>query len=101
MSDYLFVYGTLLPGLAPGEIADAVEKLTPIGSATVRGFLYDFGHYPGAVLNSDSEHCIHGIVLQLPDDPSIISQLDQYEEFDPAAPETSQFIRVFATATLE
>jgi hypothetical protein len=54
MSDYLFVYGTLQPGVAPREIADAVEELKVIGNATVRGVLYDLGEFPGAVLNPES-----------------------------------------------
>jgi gamma-glutamylcyclotransferase (GGCT)/AIG2-like uncharacterized protein YtfP len=101
MSDYLFAYGTLRTGHAPEEISHAVEKLEHIGSATVRGVLYDFGRYPGAVLNPSSELTVAGVVLQLPDDPRFLAQLDQYEEFDPDSPETSQFLRVRETVTLE
>jgi gamma-glutamylcyclotransferase (GGCT)/AIG2-like uncharacterized protein YtfP len=101
MSDHLFVYGTLQAGLGPPEIAHAVERLKPVGRATVRGVLYDFGHYPGAVLDPSSERAISGMVLQLPADPSLLALLDKYEEFDSAAPETSQFLRVRETITLE
>ena len=101
MSDHLFVYGTLLAGLGPPDITHAVERLKPVGPATVRGILYDLGRYPGAVLNSCSEQTISGAVLELPGDPRVLAQLDRYEEFDPAAPETSQFLRVRETVTLE
>ena len=101
MSDYLFVYGTLQPRLAPREIADAVAKLTHIGGATVRGLLYDLGEFPGAILDPASELTISGTVFKLPDDPRILAHFDRYEEFDPDSLETSQFIRVSATVTLE
>jgi len=101
MTDHLFVYGTLQAGLVPAEIAHAAETLKPVGRAAVRGTLYDFGHYPGAVLDPSSARMISGIVLRLPDDPSLLALLDRYEEFDPAAPETSQFLRVRETVTLE
>lgn len=101
MSDYLFVYGTLQTGLAPREIAHAVEALKHVANATVPGLLFDLGHYPGAILNASSEQTISGIVLQLPEDPHVLAQLDQYEEFDPNSPETSQFLRVRETAVLE
>jgi len=101
MSDHLFVYGTLQAGLGPSQIAHGVERLNFVGRATVRGILYDFGHYPGAVLDPSSERIISGVVLQLPEDPSLLALLDQYEEFDPAAPESSQFLRVRETVRLE
>ena len=83
MRDHLFVYGTLKAGLAPSEMSLIVEKLRPIANATVRGLLYDLGEYPGAILNPDSERNITGLVLELPDDPDVLVQLDQYEQFDP------------------
>lgn len=93
MSEYLFTYGTLKPGLAPGEIAHAVENLTPIGSGIVYGLLYDLGHFPGAVLDPASRKTISGTVFKLPDDPTVLRQLDEYEEYDPNARETSLFVR--------
>jgi len=101
MSDHLFVYGTLQAGLGPSEIAHGVKGLKHVGSATIPGILYDFGHYPGAVLDPSSERTISGVVLELPEDPVLLALLDQYEEFYPAARETSQFLRVRETVTLE
>ena len=100
MSESVFIYGTLLPGAAPREIADAAAQLRFAAEGFVRGRLYDLGHYPGAVLDPASEHRIHGAVFTLPDDPAVLRALDAYEEFDPAAPELSQFVRVRAVATL-
>jgi gamma-glutamylcyclotransferase (GGCT)/AIG2-like uncharacterized protein YtfP len=101
MRDHLFVYGTLKAGLAPSEMSLIVEKLRPIANATVRGLLYDLGEYPGAILNPDSERNITGLVLELPDDPDVLVQLDQYEQFDPDSPHTSLFLRVRTSALLE
>lgn len=93
MSEYLFAYGTLQPGHAPSEIAPAVDKLEAIGKGSVRGVLYDLGDYPGAVLDSSTPRTIFGTVFKLTKDASTLRQLDEYEGFDPKAPEESLFIR--------
>ncbi len=92
MSDYLFTYGTLQPGHAPSEIAPAVDRLEAIGKGFVRGILYDLGDYPGAVLDS-SDRKIFGTVFKLANDSSTLRQLDEYEGFDPKAPDEGLFVR--------
>jgi|ERR1700683_2055034 gamma-glutamylcyclotransferase (GGCT)/AIG2-like uncharacterized protein YtfP len=92
MKQYLFSYGTLQPDIAPKEIAGAVRNLRRIGRGRVHGRLYDLGEYPGAILSSTGP-VILGQVFELPDDPEILSQLDEYEGFDPAHPEGSLFVR--------
>jgi len=94
MSDFLFVYGTLQPGLAPAEIAPVLAQLDLIGEASVNGVLYDIGSYPGAVLAAASQEKIIGAVYKLPEDATVLAALDAYEEFDPAAPHSSLFLRV-------
>ena len=93
MSQYLFAYGTLQPGLAPTKIARVAAKLRPVGEGSVRGELYDLGGYPGAVANPSAKGKIVGTVMELPEDESVLAQLDRYEGFDPQAPETSEYIR--------
>jgi gamma-glutamylcyclotransferase (GGCT)/AIG2-like uncharacterized protein YtfP len=93
MSEYLFSYGTLLPGHAPAEIAGAVAQLRPIGRGTVRGVLYDLGDYPGAVFDSASDKRVLGTVFRIPNDTTFLDKLDEYEGFDPSASRTSLFIR--------
>ena len=100
MSDFLFAYGTLQPGHAPAGIASAVEKLRPIGEASVNGVLYDLGGHPGAVLDPSSQQRIIGIINQLPEDTSVLAEFDAYEEFDPAAPESSPYLRVLHPVNL-
>ncbi len=100
MSDFLFAYGTLQPDYAPSAIAHVVARLELIGKGTVHGVLYDLGGYPGAVLDNSSKRKIHGVVLQLPEDAGIWRELDAYEEFDPASPETSPFVRILQPVEL-
>ncbi len=92
-SDYLFAYGTLRPGHAPEEVADLVRRFEPVGKGTVRGTLYDLGSYPGAVLDGGSTRRILGTVFRLPAGNDILPRLDDYEGFDPQAPQRSLFIR--------
>jgi gamma-glutamylcyclotransferase (GGCT)/AIG2-like uncharacterized protein YtfP len=94
MPEHLFTYGTLQPGHAPTAIASAAARLRPIGQGTVRGKLYDFGRYPGAILDRHSDYEIFGTVFELPDDPAVLARLDEYEECIPDAPELSEYLRV-------
>jgi len=89
---YLFVYGTLLPGRAPAEIAPIVRRLRAVGDGFVRGRLYDLGEYPGVVLDETGKE-IPGKIFRLPEEPEVLKRLDEYEEFDAAQPEGSLFVR--------
>jgi gamma-glutamylcyclotransferase (GGCT)/AIG2-like uncharacterized protein YtfP len=93
MSQYLFAYGTLQPGRAPTHIAHLAAKLRPVGEGFVRGVLYDMGGYPGAVPDENAKSRIAGTVMLLPEDKSVLRQLDAYEGFDPRSPETSEYVR--------
>jgi len=93
MSQHLFIYGTLLPGEAPEEIASIVKRLRRLGSARVRGRLYDFGEFPGAVLDPSSRAMVYGELVALPSDEGLLEALDRYEEFDSSDPKRSLFIR--------
>jgi gamma-glutamylcyclotransferase (GGCT)/AIG2-like uncharacterized protein YtfP len=101
MCRHLFVYGTLLPGCAPDEVAHAAAKLRLVGEATVAGKLYDLGHFPGAILSNDPQGRIAGLVFQLPNGDDILCALDEYEEYFPNAPEMCQFIRIQCNAQMK
>ena len=47
--DHLFVYGTLLSGVATPAMAALMARLQFLGSAGLPGTLYDLGPYPAAV----------------------------------------------------
>jgi gamma-glutamylcyclotransferase (GGCT)/AIG2-like uncharacterized protein YtfP len=101
MTDHLFVYGTLSPGNAPPEIAATVSRLRPVGSASVRGRLYDLGEYPGAVLSEKSRTLIRGEVFELPADQNTLTALDNYEGFEPSKPSSSLFLRRVRAVTMD
>jgi len=100
MSDYLFAYGTLQPGLAPAEIAKTAAKLRPVSRGFVYGEFYELNGYPGVVPDANSKNRTSGTVLELPDEDGILRQLDEYEGYDPEAPQTSEFVRVRQTVEL-
>jgi gamma-glutamylcyclotransferase (GGCT)/AIG2-like uncharacterized protein YtfP len=93
MSEYLFAYGTLQPGLAPKSMAHATAKLRAVGAGFVRGVLYDLGRYPGAIADAGAAGRISGTVMELPDDADVLRALDDYEGFDPHSRESSEFVR--------
>jgi gamma-glutamylcyclotransferase (GGCT)/AIG2-like uncharacterized protein YtfP len=98
----LFVYGTLHPSRAPAEIAPAVALLKPLGSATVLGRLLHLGAYPGLILPGNET--VHGELFALPQDRALEARiwlaLDAYEDFRPAEPDASLFVRVLTRVTL-
>jgi len=102
MTEYLFLYGTLLPGDSTEESSRIVGRLKRVGSATVRGRLYDFGDYPGAVLDRTAKSSIKGELFELPnDDDSALKALDDYEEFNRTDRRNSLFVRTRTVATLQ
>lgn len=94
MAEYLFTYGTLQPGRAPAAIAPAAARLRPVGEGHVRGTLYDFGRYPGAILDANTGRQIFGTVYELPDDQTVLARLDDYEGCIPDAPNLSEYLRM-------
>ncbi len=101
MTEYLFLYGTLKPNEAASDVAETVRTLRRVGSATVPGRLYDFGDYPGAVIDQSAKTSIKGELFELPNDDSALKALDDYEEFNRTDRKNSLFIRTRAVATLQ
>jgi gamma-glutamylcyclotransferase (GGCT)/AIG2-like uncharacterized protein YtfP len=100
MSDYLFVYGTLLPPFVPAALREVAARLRPAGPAWLPGRLYDLGAYPGAVAHDEGGR-VRGEVFVLPDETALLARLDAYEGFDPADPVGSLFVRVRHEPSLE
>ena len=97
-SQYLFVYGTLLPELAPLKMADTVGRLKLVGAATVRGRLYDLGDYPGARLEGGGR--IHGRVFEIEPVRELLKIFDAYEGFSRKQFAHSEFVRKKCRAVL-
>jgi len=91
--DCVFFYGTLLPRHTPPAMRSVVPWLRLLGEGSVRGALYDFGEYPGAVLADSSEQRVYGAVFELPEGPRILDDLDRYEGYDAASPSSCLFVR--------
>jgi gamma-glutamylcyclotransferase (GGCT)/AIG2-like uncharacterized protein YtfP len=94
--DHLFAYGTLMTGfvrrplLGPGAIL--------VGSTRIRGSLYDFGEYPGLVL--DDAGWVVGELYRLPDLAARLPALDRAEWYDSADEAGSLYVRRSAAVTL-
>ena len=83
---HVFVYGTL----RRGEQRD-ITSLCPapqwVGSASLRGVLYDLGTYPGVVLGGPKR--VLGEVYRI--DPQLERQLDEIEEVWPQ--QTGEYLK--------
>lgn len=104
MPELLFIYGTLHPERAPAAIAATARRLRPLGGATVRGRRYELGEYPGVVLSGDIGDQVRGELFLLPEGAegaAVLARLDAYEDFRPADPAGSLFLRQRTQATLE
>ena len=100
MSEYLFVYGTLSPEIAPAGLKEMIGKWRSVGRASAPGYLYDLGEYPGAIPDRESKLLIKGEVFRLYDAPSVLRILDAYEGADPDNPAESLFVRREEIVTL-
>lgn len=72
-------------------------KIEYVGKGKIRAKLYDLGRCPGAV--KDGKSYIHGEVHRISDE--ILPLVDEYEEFDPAEPTKSQFVREISVVFME
>lgn len=91
-----FFYGTLLAG-SDNPVASFVhEKLRTIGPARARGVLHAIpnpeGWYPGLL---PGEGIVHGRLYEVAEGfgAKELARLDAYEDYSPARPEASLYIR--------
>jgi len=90
-TDCLFVYGTLMPGIAHAMAARLAAESRPLGPASVPGRLYDFGPWPGAVHSAAVAERVHGALLRLTDPERSLPWLDAYEGASETDPEPRAF----------
>jgi gamma-glutamylcyclotransferase (GGCT)/AIG2-like uncharacterized protein YtfP len=83
---HVFVYGTLRAGEANDiDIAAArhdIARPRLVGAATVRGRLYDFGSYPGLVIDGTGGR-VQGDVYEI--DDALVAVLDAIEGIAPGS----------------
>ena len=76
--EYLFVYGTLRRGSRNRFARRLAENARFIGEGRIRGRLYDFGRYPGAVRSEASGEWVGGEVFLLRN-RGLLETVDRYE----------------------
>lgn len=88
----VFVYGTLRAGevndLNAAAQRHGIAAPTLLGTATVAGRLYDFGTYPGLVLDAAAGPVV-GDIYDIPD--ALLPVLDEIEEVYPG--QATLFVR--------
>ena len=100
MPDHFFFYGTLIPEYAPDHLREILAGFDFIGEGWLRGTLYDFGNYPGAVFDDSSQTKVFGRVYQASCDDLLLAELDRYEGYDQLSPEAGEYIRRRRNVTL-
>jgi gamma-glutamylcyclotransferase (GGCT)/AIG2-like uncharacterized protein YtfP len=94
--DHLFAYGTLMTGFVRRPLLGPDAIL--VGPARVRGSLFDFGEYPGLVL--DDSGWVVGELYRVPDLATRLPTLDRAEWYDSADEAGSLYVRRPAAVTL-
>jgi gamma-glutamylcyclotransferase (GGCT)/AIG2-like uncharacterized protein YtfP len=96
---YLFVYGSLRQGFNHPAYTYITQFFTLIGTAKVKGIMYDLGDYP-AVVPTLSENYIVGELYEIKNENELdwaMAQLDDYEGVVMEAGETPEYVRGLTT----
>jgi len=95
----LFVYGSLRSGFNHPAYAYISTHFALVGSAKVKGRLYDLGSYPAALPTNDETYILGELyVLKAEQEFSwAIAQIDDYEGVNPEPGETALYVREITT----
>jgi gamma-glutamylcyclotransferase (GGCT)/AIG2-like uncharacterized protein YtfP len=93
--ELVFVYGSLMRGFDLHHLMKAGELL---GAGAVDGTLVSLGRYPALV---DAPGRVRGEVYRFDDLAAALDVLDDVEEFDPADPENSVYVRAARQVALD
>ncbi|MFN4146724.1 MAG: gamma-glutamylcyclotransferase [Runella sp.] len=85
--EFLFVYGTLRQGFQNPFASYLRQNAVYKGTGTFAGRLYNLGHYPGAVYDTQSSHQVVGEIYELKNAALILKKLDDYEGINEPLPE--------------
>jgi gamma-glutamylcyclotransferase (GGCT)/AIG2-like uncharacterized protein YtfP len=96
-TDLLALYGTLMRGEGGQERLGVTGGLELVGPCVLEGTLVELGWYPGLLLEPRGR--VVGELYRIVD-LAVLELIDRYEEFDPAAPERSLYVRTLV-GTLE
>lgn len=89
VQERIVLYGTLMQG-EPAHLPLRLDRaLVFLGPCRFRGILFDLGRYPGYRRGAGT---VRGQLFAVPD-PRVVAVLDAFEEYDPANPAASPFVR--------
>lgn len=91
--ELIFAYGTLMRGYDHAMARHLADRADYRGKATCRGCLYRISTYPGLTLSVDEADIVHGDLYALPEDPALLSALDDYEGCGPGDPHPHPYVR--------
>lgn len=89
LGELLAVYGLLRPGSAAWTALGLSGRVRVLSPCVLAGRLVDLGAYPGLI---EGRSRVRGDLLRL-EDPTLGPLLDAFEDYDPAAPTRSGFVR--------
>ncbi|MFV0605204.1 MAG: gamma-glutamylcyclotransferase [Niabella sp.] len=101
-TNLLFVYGSLLSGFKSTAYEYLSRYFNFLGSATVKGTMYDLGEYP-VVVHQDTGREIKGELYQIIHDREFsyaMAQLDDYEGLYPEEGEDVNYEREAVDVTV-
>jgi gamma-glutamylcyclotransferase (GGCT)/AIG2-like uncharacterized protein YtfP len=101
ISDYLFVYGTLMRGFDHPMAQLLSRSADFIGEAKCRGRLYLVKHYPGLVLSDAADDVVFGELYRLRRPAELLREFDMYEACGENFPEPTQYVRQMLPVMLE
>jgi len=98
-TDLLFTYGTLRRAAGHAAHRLLADSAEIVGHGSVQGRLYQASDFPVLVADPNGV-AVAGEVYRVFGPPSVFARLDQYEGFDPASPDTSEFRRDRVVVTM-
>jgi gamma-glutamylcyclotransferase (GGCT)/AIG2-like uncharacterized protein YtfP len=96
----IFVYGTLLRNIPGTKFHLLAPYARFLGSARIRGRLYDLGEYPGVVPAIGEAHWVQGEVYAIDGSADVWEQLDAYEGCGSMDPIPHEFERAATEAVM-
>jgi gamma-glutamylcyclotransferase (GGCT)/AIG2-like uncharacterized protein YtfP len=98
-TDLLFTYGTLRRAAGHAAHRLLADSAEIVGHGSVRGRLYQAVDFPVLVPDPQGVEVI-GEIYRVFAPQAVFVRLDQYEGFDPASPDTSEFRRDLVQVTM-
>ena len=89
----LFVYGSLMGGVASPIATYLKSNSYFLGEAVVEGILYDLGQYPGLIPSIGCGTWVKGHVFELSNAKEMLPVLDNYEGSGAAFLQPTEYIR--------